>query len=154
MSSGIQEAVDGFLAKAEWRSTPVADHPTWRRLNHAGVSGQWQCLLQVREDQSQFFFFSMAALYVPEERRAAVAEFITRANFGLIIGNFEMDFSDGEVRYKTYFDAQGTRLSPETVEIHVLANLAVFDRYNPGIMAVAFGEKDPAAVIELVENQE
>jgi hypothetical protein len=151
MSSGIHAAVSAFLEKAEWSGTPVADHPTWLRLHHAGATGQWQCLLQVREDQSQFFFFSMAALYVPEARRPAVAEFLTRANFGLIIGNFEMDYDDGEVRYKTYFDAQGFELSAETVETHILANLAVFDRYNPGLMAVAFGDKDPAEVVKAIE---
>lgn len=151
MSSGIHAAVSAFLEKAEWDGTPVAGHPTWLRLHHAGASGQWQCLLQVREDQSQFFFFSMAALYVPEDRRDAVAEFLTRANFGLIIGNFEMDYGDGEVRYKTYFDAQGFELTEETVETHILANLAVFDRYNAGLMAVAFGDKDPAAVVTAIE---
>jgi hypothetical protein len=30
--------------------------------------------------------------------RAPPAEFITRANYGLIIGNFELDFEDGEIR--------------------------------------------------------
>ena len=29
-----------------------------------------------------------------------MAEFLTRANYGIMIGNFEMDFNDGEVRYK------------------------------------------------------
>ncbi len=41
----------------------------------------------------------------------AVAEFITRANFGIVIGNFEIDFSDGEIRYKTSIDVEGDRPS-------------------------------------------
>ena len=34
----------------------------------------------------------------PEER-AAMAEFICRANYGMRYGNFELDLRDGEIRY-------------------------------------------------------
>jgi len=35
-----------------------------------------------------------------------VNEFLTRANYGLNIGNFEMDFQDGEIRFKTAIDVE------------------------------------------------
>lgn len=41
----------------------------------------------------------------------AVAEFIARGNFGIVIGNFEIDFSDGEIPYKTSIDVKGDRPS-------------------------------------------
>lgn len=53
---------------------------------------------------------------VPEDRRLALAEFLTRANYGLFIGNFEMDWQDGEVRYKTSIDVAGDRLSTALVQ--------------------------------------
>jgi hypothetical protein len=40
-----------------------------------------------------------------------VAEFLTRANSGMVIGNFELDFADGEIRYKTSIDVEGDKLS-------------------------------------------
>ncbi len=42
----------------------------------------------------------MYPVKAPEEKRLAIAEFVARANDGLRIGNFELDFGDGEVRYK------------------------------------------------------
>ena len=36
------------------------------------------------------------------ELMARMAEFVCRANFGLKNGNFEFDFTDGELRYKCY----------------------------------------------------
>jgi len=48
---------------------------------------------------------------VISSKRGAVAEFINRANYGIIIGNFEMDFADGEIRYKTSIDVQGDKLT-------------------------------------------
>lgn len=148
----ILEAVTDFLTDAEWEHTPLANSPNWLRLQHKADSGQWTCYFQVREEQEQFFFFSMAALYVPAERRAAVAEFITRANYGMIIGNFEMDYADGEVRYKTYFDAAGSELTRKCVEAHVFTNLTVFDRYNAGLMGVAFGDVEPKTAIAKIEG--
>lgn len=148
----IRDAIDDFLGEAEWTASPLPKNPDWLRMNHHGDSGHWICYLQVREEQEQFFFFSMAALFVPAERRKAVAEFITRANYGMILGNFEMDISDGEVRYKTYFDAQGFELTRKTVETHIFANLATFDRYNAGLMSVAFGEIEPETAIAKIEG--
>jgi hypothetical protein len=36
---------------------------------------------------------------VPPERRTAVTEFFTRANFGMIVGGFILDWNDGEYRF-------------------------------------------------------
>ena len=72
----------------------------------------------------------------PGERMAAVAEFITRANYGLIIGNFELDFSDGEIRYKTSLDVEGDRLSQALIKQLVYTNVLTMDQYLPGILAV------------------
>ncbi|MEO3704272.1 hypothetical protein [Trichormus azollae] len=46
-----------------------------------------------------------------KSQRMAVAEFIARGNFGIVIGNFEIDFSDGEIPYKTSIDVKGDRPS-------------------------------------------
>ena len=42
-----------------------------------------------------------------EETRAATVEYITRANYGLRNGNFEVDMNDGEIRYKCYVNFHG-----------------------------------------------
>ena len=33
-------------------------------------------------------------------------KYLTLANYGVVNGNFEMDLSDGEIRYKSYVDAR------------------------------------------------
>ena len=45
----------------------------------------------------------------------AIAEFLTRTNYSMIIGNFELDFADGEIRYKTSIDVQGDFLRFELI---------------------------------------
>ncbi|MGH9125105.1 MAG: YbjN domain-containing protein [Acidimicrobiales bacterium] len=88
---------------------------------------------------------------IPEGRRAAVGTFVTRANYGMVLGNFEMDLDDGELRFKTSIDVGGDRLSEALLEHLVLANIAAFGRYLPGIDAVVSGT-EPDAAIESVEG--
>ncbi len=86
------------------------------------------------------------------ERRAALAEFVTRANFGLVVGNFEMDMDDGEVRYKTSIDVEGDRLSTALLHQLVRVNLEMMDKYLPGLYAVANEGLDALAAIVAVEG--
>jgi len=47
--------------------------------------------------------FTVAPVVIPEEHRLKMAEFISRANYGLILGNFEIDFLAGELRFKAAY---------------------------------------------------
>jgi hypothetical protein len=88
----------------------------------------------------------------PADKRSAMAEFLPRANYGLTIGNFEMDFDSGEIHYKTGIDVEGDRLSTALVRQLVYANVAIVDRYLPGIMAVIYGNVSPMEAIAQIES--
>ena len=123
------------------------------RLSYQGKNGQWNCYAQVREEQQQFIFYSICPLQIPEAKRIAIAEFITRANYGLLIGNFELDFSDGEVRYKTSIDVEGNRLNFDSIQNLVYTNVSIMDEYLPGIIAVVENNVSPEdAVISIEEG--
>jgi len=100
------------------------------------------------------FLYSICPIRAPEDKRPAVAEFLTRANYGLLIGNFEMDFEDGEIRYKTSIDVEGDRLSPALLRQLTYANVVTMDRYLPGIMSVIYGNVTPVEAIAQIERQE
>lgn len=57
----------------------------------------------------------------------------------LIIGNFELDFDDGEVRYKTSVDVEGTRLTIPLIRQVVNLNVVTMDRYWPAIQHTLAG---------------
>ena len=61
------------------------------------------------EPRAQVAYYSLFPAVVPAERREAVVDFITRANVGLVIGNFEFGTDRGELRYKTSIDVRGIR---------------------------------------------
>ena len=121
-------------------------------MGFSGENGSWQCYAQAKEEQERFIFYSVMESNVLPEKRQAMSEFITRANYGMIIGNFEMDFSDGEVRYKTSIDVEGGELASLMVKSLVCANVLMMNKYLPGIMSVIYGGTDPAQAITNVES--
>lgn len=150
-TESLMDTVVRFFREDNWPYEQMEGRPVLRS-GFRGDNGNWRCYAQVREEQEQFIFYSVLDVYVPENRRAAMAEFLTRANYGLIIGNFEMDWNDGEIRYKTSIDVEGDQLSVPLVHRLVYVNVLMMDRYLPGIMQVAFGNVEPAAAIASVEK--
>ncbi|HMA36622.1 MAG TPA: YbjN domain-containing protein [Chloroflexia bacterium] len=151
MPTPIFEPMQAFFKEDEWPITPVEGRPMLR-MNFRGTNGRWMCLAQAREEQQEFIFYSVCDVNAPEERRAAMAEFLTRANYGLYLGNFEMDYSDGEIRYKTSIDVEGATLTAPLIKSLVYANVSLMDRYLPGIMSVLYAGTAPLEAIRKIEG--
>jgi hypothetical protein len=149
----IYDTLVQFFSDNEWPTTRLGDEPVLQ-LAFQGANGRWLCFAQAREENSQVVFYSVAPVQVPPDKRQAVSEFITRANYGLILGNFELDFVDGELRYKTSLDVEGTPLSAELLQPLTFANVTTMDRYLPGLMAVLYGGTSPAEAIQQVETSD
>ncbi len=65
---------------------------------------------------------------------------------------FALDFSDGEIRYKTSLDVEADRLTPTLVKQLIHANVLTLDNYLPGILAVMEGVSSPEEAIAAVET--
>jgi len=145
------ETLQAFFQEDGWPFEYLKDLSALR-IPFQGANGEWVCFAQAREGQSQVVFYSIAAVNAPAEKRAAVAEFITRANYGLLTGNFEMDFEDGEIRCRTNLDIEGGRLNTGMVKQLAYTNVTLMDRYLPGLMRVLYSDVEPAlAIIEVEE---
>lgn len=145
----IHQAVAAFLRADRWAHEAMPGQPV-HRVFYQGHNGRLICFAQARNEESQLLFYAYCPESVPEDRRLAMSEFLTRANYGLVLGNFEMDMNDGEVRFKTSIDVEGTTLTPELIKPIIYANVLTADEYLPGIFAVMRGEKTPAEALEMV----
>ena len=145
------ETVETFLADDGWY--PVAiDGTTAYRCGFNGESGKFRVIAHVNVELEQLYVYVVAEVNVPDDHRLAVAEFITRANYGMRIGNFELDLSDGEVRYKSSIDFEGQPLTSRLVSNAIYPAVTTMDRYFPPLMKVAFGGATAAEAVAEVEH--
>lgn len=148
----IFETVANFFKEDEWEFFQLEEQ-TVLQMSFTGENSNWTCYAQARDEDEQFLFYSVCPVKVPQDMQLAVAEFVARANYGLLIGNFELDFTDGEIRYKTSIDVQDDRLSSALIKQLVYTNVLMMDRYLPGIMAVIYAGASPEQAIAQIENQ-
>ncbi len=141
-----------YFKNNNWRSTQIEDQPILQ-IPFQGENGEWMCYAQVSEELGQFRFYSVAPMRIPEQQRLTVAEFITRINYGMGMGNFELDFSDGELRYRTSTEVEDGDL-PDTIMARlVYVNVLAMDEYLPTIMSISYGQVSPLEAIKnLVEK--
>ncbi len=151
-SPALFPSIVHFFKEDNWNMEVITDEQVVRAYFH-GENGNWGCYAKATDELHQVVFYSVCPLTVPEEKRSAMAEFIARANDGLIIGNFELNFATGEVRYKTSLDVEGEPLTFNLVKNLVYPNLFTMDRYLPGIIAV-IGTSSPIAAIASIEGME
>jgi hypothetical protein len=151
--NGLQafELLSSYLDDDEWYPRRI-DGKYAYSMSYSGKNGDLRCYAIVRVDLEEFLFYAVAPVKVPEEVRMAVSEYLTRANYGLRIGNFELDFSDGEVRYKSSIDFEGQVLTSDLIRNSIYPAVHTMDRYLPGLLRVSFGGATPHEAIEEVEG--
>lgn len=141
-----------FLEYKEWIFKTNEDKMTVE-IPYKAKNGVWNCYAELIPDREALVFYSVLENPIPESKRAEVAEFITRANSRLLLGNFELDFSDGELGYKTSIDVEGGQLTFNMLNNMLYANVITLDIYLPGIMNVLYGNLSPQEAIDLIEEQ-
>lgn len=151
--NGLQafELLSSYLDEDEWFPRRIEGKYAYS-MSYTGKNGDLRCYAIVRVDLEEFLFYAVAPIKVPEDVRSSVAEYLTRANYGLRIGNFELDYADGEVRYKSSLDFEGQTLTSDLIRNAIYPAVHTMDRYLAGLLRVSFGGATPHEAIEEVED--
>ena len=153
-SSGpIFDELADFFTGDDWSPEQVEDQPVLS-MNFEGENGSWTCLAFAYDDHERVLFASVLPVEIPEEKRLEAAEYLTRANFGMEIGNFDMDFANGTAQFRTSIDVEGGELTPKMIQNLAYLNVTVSDQYLPGLVMVIEGDATPVEAIEKVEATE
>lgn len=123
-------------------------------LPFEGDNGRFTCYATAREGLDQFLFYAAVDDNTPEAHRATMAEFVCRANYGMILGNFEFDMNDGELRYKVSADVEDVGLHPTMIRNMVYAACLTLDNYLPAIKQINATGGTALDALALVEGDE
>ncbi len=80
--------------------------------------------------------YALAPSPVPVAHRLKVLDFATRANAGIGVGNFEVDVSSGELRFKVGLDLHDVDPQPALFRNAIYRAVFALDGTWPGIAAI------------------
>lgn len=121
----------------------------WFRVK--GSNTEWTCYAYSKELERQLVLYSVFPYKVKPYKLAAIAEFVARVNYDMMLGNFELNFDTGEVRYKTSVDLGLHIFERTTLQSLMEANFACMDTYFEGLMKIIYGSISPEEVIKAIE---
>jgi hypothetical protein len=148
----LMDVVIRFFREDQWNFQQIENKPIIR-AGFRGERGTWVCFAQVDDEHQRFLFHSVMGLNIPLQYRPAVAEYLTRVNYGLPLGNFEMDLDSGDVRFKTSIEVPEGELTVAMVRTLTYVNVRSMDHYFPGVLAVVHGGLSPEAALARAEAQ-
>ena len=92
------------------------------------------------------------AISADKSSMAQVCEYLTRANYGLTVGNFELDHRDGEIRYKVSINVRDDLPGEDAVDDLWAIPVGMFNKYGDGLLAVNMGFSDAEDAIRMAEQ--
>ncbi len=151
----IVDAVKDFLDNDDWHYSFDEERGLFRfGVSLPGKMKSVQYVVGINEhDYNVYAMSPISADQEEPETMRQMAEFVCRANYGLRDGNFELDFRDGELRYKCYMNCNGSMPSREMVEATIQCPAAMFKRYSKGILQILFNDMSAEDAIELCEGK-
>lgn len=153
-SMNIANAVNDFLKEDDWHFSFDEKRGIFRfGLRLKGKLKKLHYIVDIKEDE--YLVYAISPLGADEEdakMMVNMAEFICRANYGLKMGNFELDFDDGEVRFKVHVLCKGVTPTTEMIKRSIYCPATMFDHYGSGIVDIIFNDTSGKAAVENCEK--
>jgi tetratricopeptide (TPR) repeat protein len=147
------QIVEGVLAAAGWQFDRE-DNEGWSTFSTPVDDGGSVAATVARlsEELQRFVLYVVFRESASAATIGETAEFVTRANWGLGDGNFEMSPESGEVRFKVALDYTGVPLAPLLVRNVILDAMDATEVYEQALTAVMRGDASAKAAIEAAEG--
>lgn len=146
----LHSAVLAAIAAAGWTAHQAVAPVVVVEL--VGMHAIYTCRYYVPAELRVVVCCTRAPLVVPEAARRKVTEFITRANYGLLLGGFEMSLEQGSLFFRASCQVEDGELTTQMA--CTLANVGVwaFDRYYPHLLEVVYGKRSVADAVQRAER--
>lgn len=118
-----------------------------------GIDGKVaNVVLYIQYDCDHFVCYTKPNLTLPPDAIPAAMQFITCANYGLRTGNFELDQSSGDIRYKSFAGCEGSLPDPDTLKHLIDIGPIMFSSYGDALINVIENGADPIAACRKVKD--
>ena len=139
-SKSISEAVNNFLTEDGWYFYFDEQSGLFRfSLSTSGKIKKLQYIVVIKD--SEYIVYVISPIDADSDNpvmMANMAEFLVRANYGLKMGNFEMDYDDGEIRFKVHICCEDITPTKAMVQRSIYYPATMFRNYGSGIVDIIF----------------
>ncbi|MEI5674300.1 MULTISPECIES: YbjN domain-containing protein [unclassified Nocardioides] len=125
----IQAAITQVVIDRGWGLTQLPDQLIWS-LELQGERS-YTCYIQIEPLEGQAIFYGVLPHTVAEDARTEAAVAVAAVNYGLAVGKFELDLTDGELRFSNGIDVTGTVLDPVVFARMADHTIEMLDAYTP-----------------------
>ena len=137
-------------------------YPVIRDEDHGGSvqslidldSGTYRFELMSGPQGQDFTLFLRTPESIPEGHRFAIMELLTRVNYRLAVGHFEMDLDDGEVRFVHRQLTGGGQPGSDLLLTLMRISLDVVDTWYPAMRRIVEDGLHPQAVMAEVDEEQ
>ncbi|HYV90384.1 MAG TPA: YbjN domain-containing protein [Chitinophagales bacterium] len=119
----------------------------------SGVNLTIHCTADLDEEKKRFLFCTEASVSVPEEKRRDIAELLTRFNYGTFLGNFEMNFENGRIQFRTSIVYDSIELTDILLGNLIMNNIISMDLSFPSIQKVLEEDQTPLDAYLFMQGQ-
>ena len=116
-------------------------------------SGHFGLVIDTGTDPDEMNIYLYLPDKVPEAKRYTVMEYLTRVNWHLPTGHFEIDLDDGRVRFVTNQLAHDGKLPVELMLTLMRNALDRVETFFPGILRIVHGNLHAVAALTEIEQK-
>ncbi len=147
------ETLRSYLEENNWGAEEITGkHAFKARRSSEMFSSTYY--FEIKMDLEQFLFYIVPDFIVPTEELPPAAEYVARVNSGMRIGNFDVDFRNGEIRFKSSINFKGERLTRALIEGAIEPAMDAYETYMPGLVNVIAGIETPVRALNKIDYGE
>lgn len=152
-NSQIYDTIKKFLDENDWKYR--FDEEKGRILIGINLPGKVRNVRAIVDISYEDSYIVVCALPINagEQCYAPILRLINYINFGAKFGNYEMDESDGEIRYRITVDCEGITPSDKMIEKSILIPAKMIKDYGEYMIDIIMGYKTFEGVIAELDDK-
>lgn len=137
------------LLKEEF-NTKLLDNATACKLDYTFKNIDYQSFFGVKYDQSMIVFYFLPTFTISDNYLKNIGELIARINYNTILGNFELDFFSGRVRFKKILQWREQKIGINEIKSVLEYGFSIWDMHYPLFQAVLNDAVLPKEAIKIL----
>jgi len=148
----MYKQVKEYLANNNWKYHSPKGNDNVFLFSLETENTKYNCIIDVNDEEGKFMFYVVFPNKVPKRKRNLIANAITLLNYGLFLGNFEMDFDDGQIRYKAHMYYKGLEVSLEVIDFYISYSITFSELNYDLLLSAVFSEKPSQEVLNEIAS--